>query len=174
MKQRREEDKRRRYLYTITSVNTEDTVTSKKFESATGWDVVFSINRTSPRIHHSHQGEVYDKHEYSHEFLVEVKTTLGDEYPRVLREMKSRSEKRGSYASCRSIVLLYHEYTGTTSLSDVKQVFSLDGLSLIWIGRFDGKKPEPTFRKCPLSGLYLIENLTEEQMKTAKEALKLE
>lgn len=86
--------------------------TGVNFEVA-GWDVVLD----------GYWGNFLD----SVKFYIELKPTLGDDYPAVLRQIKARKENYDAYK-----VLLIREYTGVgATLAQVKQIFSLSGIKLI-------------------------------------------
>jgi uncharacterized protein (DUF3820 family) len=94
------------------------------FETREGWDVEVEIDKCFPPMY----CERRDKNYFHGRFALELKPALGDEYPRVLREVKSRrrpSEHRGLLVYC-------ERFTATgAKLDQVRKIFSSSGISLL-------------------------------------------
>lgn len=70
---------------------------------------------------------------------VEIKPSLGDDYPAVLRQM--RNQRRGPEAYfARVWILLVGEYTGTgATLEQVRQVFAASGIKVVLAAEIEAK-----------------------------------
>ena len=92
------------------------------FETQKGWDVEVEIEKKFMPIYAERGAKYY----FRAEFAIELKPALGDEYPRVLREVKSRREA-GKW------ILVYCErFTATgASLDQVCKIFASSGIRLL-------------------------------------------
>lgn len=62
--------------------------------------------------------------------MIEIKTVLGDEYPRVLREVKSRFAKKQGH----ELYILLVDQVATESITreELSQIFAREGVKLVY------------------------------------------
>lgn len=104
----------------------------RKFEEG-GWDVFFGVRWQLGIL----QGGEYSERESGRDYIYcELKTSLGDDYPSVLRQIKSYRLKctDGDWYTSHRRVLVAGRYCGNAvSIEDVRKIFAASDIRLVFM-----------------------------------------
>jgi hypothetical protein len=165
-------------------------VVQREFEAPNGADVFLEIEvtppglyvwfdhkRMVPRTRDSHEVEALLRAEFADRHVlvlagesgtrvrrwmfIEIKPSLGDDYPSVLRQMKRQQETTNRMVTNETPGVVYVLYTESfasdgVTLSQVRKIFSLDNIMVVVNGSRQSTTPNgpchPNATRCPANG----------------------